>query len=73
MKHRTAFALCLSVIVLTTAVVASVAIMLFERQDSVVLQQRISQLKEKNAMLEAELRSARMLTSAGNGDTGSTE
>jgi Tfp pilus assembly protein PilN len=63
MKHKTAFALCLSVIVLTSAVVASVAVVLFERQDSAALQQRINQLKEKNAVLEAQLRSARLLTS----------
>jgi Tfp pilus assembly protein PilN len=73
MKHRTAFALCLTVIVLTSAVVASVALMLFERQDSAVLQQRITQLKEKNALLEAQLRSTRLLTSAGNGAAGNTE
>lgn len=65
MKHKTAFALCLSVVVLTSAVVASVAMMLFERQDSAVLQQRISQLKEKNASLEAQLRSAQHPASAG--------
>jgi len=73
MKHRTAFALCLTVIVLTSAVVASVALMLFERQDSAVLQQRITQLKEKNALLEAQLRSTRLLTRAGNGAAGNTE
>jgi hypothetical protein len=51
-------------IVLTSAVVASVAMMLFERQDSSVLQQRITQLKAKNASLEAQLRTAQQHTSA---------
>jgi len=64
MKHKITFALCLSVIVLTSAVVASVALMLFERQDSAALQQRISQLKAKNAVLEAQLRNTQQLTSA---------
>jgi hypothetical protein len=64
MKHKTAFALCLSVIVLTSAVVASVAMMLFERQDGAVLQQRITQLKAKNASLEAQLRTAQQHRSA---------
>ena len=64
MKHKTTFALCLSVIVLTSAVVASVALMLFERQDSAALQQRISQLKSRNAALEAQLRNTQQLTSA---------
>ena len=63
MKHKTAFALCLSVIVLTSAVVAS-AMMLFERQDSAVLQQRITQLKAENASLEAQLRTAQQHRSA---------
>lgn len=68
MKHKTTFALCLSVIVLTSAVVASVALVLFERQDSAALQQRITQLKAKNAMLEAQLRDAQQLMAAGNSD-----
>jgi len=68
MKHKTTFALCLSVIVLTSAVVASVAILLFERQDSVALHQRINQLKAKNATLEAQLRNAQQLTSADSQD-----
>lgn len=68
MKHKTTFALCLSVIVLTSAVVASVAILLFERQDSVALHQRINQLKTKNATLEAQLRNAQQLTSADSQD-----
>lgn len=63
MKHKTTFALCLSIIVLTSAVVASVALMLFERQDSAALQQRINQLKAKNVALEAQLRNTRQLTS----------
>ena len=68
MKHKTTFALCLSVIVLTSAVVASVALVLFERQDSAALQQRITQLKAKNAALEAQLRDAQQLMAAGNSD-----
>ena len=63
MKHKITFALCLTVIVMTSAVVASVALMLFERQDSAALQQRISQLKAKNAVLEAQLRNTQQLTS----------
>jgi Na+-transporting NADH:ubiquinone oxidoreductase subunit NqrC len=63
MKHKTAFTLCLSVIVLTSAVVASVAMVLFERQDSAALLQRINQLKVKNALLEAQLRNTQQLTS----------
>lgn len=64
MKHKITFALCISVIVLTSAAVASVALMLFERQDSAALQQRIDQLKSKNAALEEQLRNTRQLTSA---------
>ena len=71
MKHKTTFALCLSVIVLTSAVVASVAILLFERQDSAALQQRINQLKAKNTALEAQLQNTQQLTSASSQDIAS--
>ena len=71
MKHKTTFALCLSVIVLTSAVVASVAILLFERQDSAALQQRINQLKAKNTALEAQLQNTQQLTSTSSQDIAS--
>jgi Tfp pilus assembly protein PilN len=56
MKHKFTFALCITVIVLTSAVVVSIALMLFERQDVETLQLRISELKQRNAALEARLR-----------------
>ncbi|MEN8108004.1 MAG: hypothetical protein ABFS22_08350 [Pseudomonadota bacterium] len=55
MKHRTAFALCLSVIVLTGLVVVSLTLMFIERQDSRLLQQHISTLKKENAVLKSRL------------------
>ena len=55
MKHRTAFALCLSVIVLTGLVVVSLTLMFIERQDSSLLQQHISTLKKENAALKSRL------------------
>ena len=64
MKHKITFALCITVIVLTSAVVASIALMLFERQDVETLQLRISELKQRNAALEARLREATPATPA---------
>jgi hypothetical protein len=56
--HQTVFGLCLTVILLTGAVVASVALMLFERRDVAVLQQRIAELSSENAVLRLRLQRA---------------
>jgi|GEM_PF-2349527 len=57
-RHQTVFGLCLTVVVLTAAVVASVALMLFERQDVAVLQDRIAELADENAALKRRLQAA---------------
>jgi hypothetical protein len=54
-RHQTVFGLCLTVIVLTGAVVASIALMLFEHQDMAVLQDRIAELADENAALKRRL------------------
>lgn len=55
MKHKFVFGLCITVFLLTGAVIASVALMLFERQDITLLQQRISQLSDENTALRLRL------------------
>lgn len=60
-KHQTVFGLCLTVVLLTGAVVASIALMLFERQDVAVLQQRIADLASENADLKFQLQNATRL------------
>jgi hypothetical protein len=54
-RHQTVFGLCLTVVVLTGAVVASIALMLFERQDVTLLQDRIAELADENAALKRRL------------------
>ena len=55
MKHKLVFGLCITVFLLTGAVIASVALMLFERQDIALLQQRISELSDENTVLRIQL------------------
>ncbi len=58
MKHKLVYGLCITVFMLTGAVIASVALMLFERQDIGLLQQRISELSDENAALRLQLEDA---------------
>jgi len=55
MKHKLVFGLCITVFLLTGAVIASVALMLFERQDIALPQQRISELSDENTVLRIQL------------------
>jgi sulfur relay (sulfurtransferase) complex TusBCD TusD component (DsrE family) len=55
MKHKLVFGLCITVFLLAGAVIASVALMLFERQDIALLQHRITQLSNENAALRHQL------------------
>jgi cell division protein FtsL len=55
MKHKLVFGLCITVFMLTGAVIASVALMLFERQDIALLQQRITDLSDENTTLRLQL------------------
>ena len=55
MKHSTAFTLCLTVIVLTGVVTASVGLLIFKEQDVALLQQRITDLRNENQALRARL------------------
>ncbi len=55
MKHKLVFGLCITVFMLTGAVIASVALMLFERQDIALLQQRITDLSDENSTLRLRL------------------
>jgi Tfp pilus assembly protein PilN len=57
MKHSTGFALCLTVIVLTGMVTASVGLLLFKQQDVALLHQRIVDLRKENQSLRARLES----------------
>lgn len=57
-RHQTVFGLCLTVVVLTGGVVASVALMLYERQDVAMLQDRIAKLTDENAALKRRLQAA---------------
>jgi cell division protein FtsL len=59
--HQTVFGLCITVFLLTGTVVASVTLMLFERQDVAVLQQRIADLSNENAALKRQLQQASRL------------
>ena len=58
MKHKLVFGLCITVFLLTGAVIATVALMLFERQDIALLQQRITELSAENATLRDRLEDA---------------
>jgi len=58
MKHRTAFALCLSVVLLTGLVVVSVTLVVMEKQDTSLLLQHIAQLKQENAALKCQINPA---------------
>jgi cell division protein FtsL len=58
MKHKLVFGLCITVFLLTGAVIATVALMLFERQDIALLQQRISELSDENNALRLQLEDA---------------
>lgn len=55
MKHKLVFGLCISVFLLAGAAIASVALMLLERQDIALLQQRISELADENTALRLRL------------------
>ncbi|NNG13335.1 MAG: hypothetical protein HKM88_08815 [Halobacteria archaeon] len=55
MKHKLVFGLCITVFLLAGAVIASVALMLFERQDIALLQQRITELSVENTALRLKL------------------
>jgi hypothetical protein len=57
MKHKTAFALCLSVILLTGLVVVSITLVFMEKQDTTLLAQHISRLKQENEALKSRLES----------------
>ncbi len=58
MKHKLVFGLCITVFLLAGAVIASVALMLFERQDIALLQQRINELSNEKAALQFRLDNA---------------
>lgn len=55
-SHRFTFGLCVSVIVLTASVVASVALMYHKQQDNALLLQHVNSLKTENATLRRQLR-----------------
>jgi hypothetical protein len=55
MKHKLVYGLCVTVFLLTGAVIASVALMLLERQDIALLQQRITELSDANTALRLRL------------------
>jgi len=55
MKHKLVYGLCITIFMLTGAVIASVALMLFERQDIALLQQRIGDLSDQNTALRLQL------------------
>jgi len=55
-SHRFTFGLCVAVIALTAAVVASVTLMLHKQQDNALLLQRINSLKTENAGLREQVR-----------------
>ena len=55
MKHKLVFGLCITVFLLAGAVIASVALMLFERQDIALLQQRVTDLSNENTALRLQL------------------
>ena len=55
MKHKLVFGLCITVFLLTGAVISTVALMLFERQNIALLQQRITELSAENATLRHRL------------------
>jgi hypothetical protein len=54
-SHKFTFGLCVSVIVLTAIVVASVTLMLYKQQDNALLLQHINSLKAENAALREQL------------------
>ncbi len=56
MKHKIVYGLCITIFMLTGAVIASVALMLFERQDIALLQQRIGDLSDQNTALRLQLK-----------------
>lgn len=56
MKHKLVYGLCITIFMLTGAVIASVALMLFERQDIALLQQRIGDLSDQNTALRLQLK-----------------
>jgi hypothetical protein len=55
-SHRFTFGLCVSVIVLTAVVVASVTLMFYKQQDNALLLQRIHMLKTENTALREQIR-----------------
>lgn len=67
-RHQTVFGLCLTVFILTAAVVASVALMLFERQDVAALQDRIAVLSRENVVLKHQLQTTARVVPAGQCD-----
>ncbi len=56
MKHKTVYALCVSIMVLTGLVVVSLTLVSMEQQDTRLLRQQLAQLKQENTALKAQLR-----------------
>jgi len=56
MTHKTALTLCITVFLLTGAIIASTAITLYKQHEVSLLEQRIALLLETNDRLEVQLR-----------------
>lgn len=53
--HQTVFGLCLGLIVLASISVVSVALLFFERQDTDLMQQHVTRLRQENTVLRSQL------------------
>ncbi len=68
-SHHTVFGLCIALVALTGVSLVSVALLVYERQDTVLLQQRISSLRQENTQLKSQLDTVRSGLTAQQGMT----
>ena len=68
-NHQTVFGLCIALVVLTGVSLVSVALLIYERQDADLLQQRISSLRQENSLLKSQLGNVRNGLTAQQGAT----
>ena len=54
-RHQTVFGLCLALTVLAAVSVICVALLFIERQDTDLLQQHVTSLRQENAVLRSQL------------------
>ena len=54
-RHQTVFGLCLALTILTAVSVVCVVMLFIERQDTDLLQQRVTGLRQENAVLRSQL------------------